>query len=243
MGKFLQLFKQTFIYGIATVFPRIISVVLLRLHTDKSVISESSEYGTLSLIFTYIVLFNVILSLGMETSFFRFYNKEKNKKNVLNTAAISIIISSILFASLFSIFKFNISDFIGISSSYLSIVVWILVVDVLTVIPFAYLRLKGSAFKYSTVKIINILVYFSLNIFLLIYLKDMANDYKILQCSASDSSEEIKKKYFKLVKEYHPDTLVSKGLPEEFLKFANERLANINKAYDRIIKYRKDNSV
>ena len=181
MAKFIQLFKQTFIYGIATVFPRIISVVLLRLHTDKSVISESSEYGTISLIFTYIVLFNVILSLGMETSFFRFYNKEKNKKNVLNTAAISIIISSILFASLFSIFKLNISDFIGISSNYLSIVVWILVVDVLTVIPFAYLRLKGSAFKYSTVKIINILVYFSLNIFLLIYLKDMANDYKILQ--------------------------------------------------------------
>ena len=72
---------------------------------------------------------------------------------------------------------------------------------------------------------------------------DLDNDYKILQCSASDSSEEIKKKYFKLVKEYHPDTLVSKGLPEEFLKFANERLANINKAYDRIIKYRKDNSV
>ena len=181
MGKFLQLFKQTFIYGIATVFPRIISVVLLRIHTDKSVISESSEYGTISLIFTYIVVFNVILSLGMETSFFRFYNKEKNKKDVLNTAAISIIITSILFASLFSIFKFNISEFIGISSGYLSIVVWILVVDVLTVIPFAYLRLKGSAFKYSTVKIINILVYFSLNIFLLIYLKGLTNDYKILQ--------------------------------------------------------------
>ena len=72
---------------------------------------------------------------------------------------------------------------------------------------------------------------------------DLDNDYKILQCSSSESDEEIKKKYFKLVKEYHPDTLVSKGLPEEFLKFANERLANINKAYDRIIKYRKDNSV
>ena len=72
---------------------------------------------------------------------------------------------------------------------------------------------------------------------------NLDNDYKILQCSSSESDEEIKKKYFKLVKEYHPDTLVSKGLPEEFLKFANERLANINKAYDRIIKYRKDNSV
>ena len=59
----------------------------------------------------------------------------------------------------------------------------------------------------------------------------------------SDSDGEIKKKYFKLVKEYHPDTLISKGLPEEFLKFANERLANINKSYDRIVKIRKDKNL
>ena len=56
------------------------SVILVRVHTDKSVISEVSEFGTLSLIFSYIILFNVILSYGLETSFFRFYNTEKNKK-------------------------------------------------------------------------------------------------------------------------------------------------------------------
>tara|TARA_B100001939_G_scaffold259520_1_gene226551 strand:- start:5967 stop:7325 length:1359 start_codon:yes stop_codon:yes gene_type:complete len=145
------------------------------------VISEVSEFGTLSLIFSYIILFNVILSYGLETSFFRFYNKEKNKKDVLNTAAISILITSFLFASLFSLFKTNISDFTGISSGYLSLVVWILVVDALTVIPFAYLRLKGSALKYSAIKIINILVYFSLNIFLLIYLKGLIDSHEILE--------------------------------------------------------------
>ena len=181
MGKFFQLFKQTIVYGIATVFPRIISVILVRVHTDKSVISEVSEFGTLSLIFSYIILFNVILSYGLETSFFRFYNKEKNKKDVLNTAAISILITSFLFASLFSLFKTNISDFTGISSGYLSLVVWILVVDALTVIPFAYLRLKGSALKYSAIKIINILVYFSLNIFLLIYLKGLIDSHEIFE--------------------------------------------------------------
>ena len=177
----MRLFKQTIIYGIATVFPRIISVILVRVHTDKSVISEVSEFGTLSLIFSYIILFNVILSYGLETSFFRFYNKEKNKKDVLNTTAISILVTSFLFASLFSLFKINISDFTGISSGYLSLVVWILVADALTVIPFAYLRLKGSALKYSAVKIINILVYFSLNIFLLIYLKDLKDSYELLE--------------------------------------------------------------
>ena len=72
MEKFLQLFRQTFVYGIATVFPRVISVILVRIHTDKSVLSEVSEFGTLSLIFSYVILFNVILSYGLETSFFRF---------------------------------------------------------------------------------------------------------------------------------------------------------------------------
>ncbi len=157
------------------------SVILVRVHTDKSVISEVSEFGTLSLIFSYIILFNVILSYGLETSFFRFYNAEKNKNDVLNTAAISIIFTSFIFASLFSIFKLNISGFTGISTSYLSIVVWILVVDALTVIPFAYLRLKGAAFKYSVIKIINVIIYFSLNIFLLIFIKDLSESYNFLQ--------------------------------------------------------------
>ena len=157
------------------------SVILVRVHTDKSVISEVSEFGTLSLIFSYIILFNVILSYGLETSFFRFYNTEKNKNDVLNTAAISIIITSFIFATLFSIFKLNISDFTGIRTSYLSIVIWILVVDALTVIPFAYLRLKGDAFKYSVIKIINVIIYFSLNIFLLIFLKDLSESYNFFQ--------------------------------------------------------------
>ena len=141
MRKFIELFKQTFIYGIATVFPRIISVILVRIHTDKSVISEVAEFGTLSLIFSYIILFNVVLSYGMETSFFRFYNSEKNKDDVLSTSAISIVFTSIIFMCFFSIFKLNISEFLQIDVKYLNIVVWILVLDVLTVIPLAYLRL------------------------------------------------------------------------------------------------------
>ena len=181
MGKFLKLFRQTLIYGVATILPRIISVILVRIHTDKDVISEVSEFGTLSLIFSYIILFNVILSYGLETSFFRFYNKEKNKKDVLNTAAVSIIITSILFASLFSVFKINISDFTGIGTSYLTIIVYILVADALTVIPFAYLRLKGSAIRYSFIKIVNVLTYFSLNIFFLILLKDLSVSGGILK--------------------------------------------------------------
>ncbi|HIG09357.1 MAG TPA: molecular chaperone DjiA [Alphaproteobacteria bacterium] len=69
---------------------------------------------------------------------------------------------------------------------------------------------------------------------------NISNDYTILLSEPNDSDSDLKKKYYKLVKEYHPDALVSKGLPDEFLRFANERLSIINEAYDRIVQYRKD---
>ena len=180
MKKLVQLFKQTFIYGLATVFPRIISVLLVRVHTDKAILENVSDYGNLSLIFSYVILFNVILSYGLETSFFRFFNNDSNKEDVLSTSSISIIFTSFLFFSIASIFKFEISEFTGIEAQYLTLVLWILVLDALVVIPFAYLRAKGNAIKYSIIKIVNVLVYFSLNIFLLIFLKQLAINNSLL---------------------------------------------------------------
>ena len=180
MKKLVQLFKQTFIYGLATVFPRIISVLLVRVHTDKAILENVSDYGNLSLIFSYVILFNVILSYGLETSFFRFFNNDSNKEDVLSTSSISIIFTSFLFFALASIFKLEISEFTGIEPQYLTLVLWILVLDALVVIPFAYLRAKGNAIKYSIIKIINVIVYFSLNIFLLIFLKKLAINNSLL---------------------------------------------------------------
>ncbi len=180
MKKLVNLFKQTFIYGLATVFPKIISVLLVRVHTDKSILENVSDYGNLSLIFSYVILFNVILSYGFETSFFRFFNKAANKNDVLSTSSISILFTTFLFLALTSIFKIEISQFTGIETKYLNLVLWILALDALVVIPFAYLRAKGNAIKYSVIKIINIMVYFVLNIFLLIFLKDLSLNNSML---------------------------------------------------------------
>jgi len=155
-------------------------VLLVRVHTDKAVLENVSDYGNLSLIFSYVILFNVILSYGLETSFFRFFNNDSNKEDVLSTSSISIIFTSFLFFALASIFKLEISEFTGIEPQYLTLVLWILVLDALVVIPFAYLRAKGNAIKYSIIKIINIIVYFSLNIFLLIFLKKLAINNSLL---------------------------------------------------------------
>ena len=67
-----------------------------------------------------------------------------------------------------------------------------------------------------------------------IYFKDIDKYYKILNCTPASSNEEIKSNYKKLVKDFHPDTIVSKGLPEEFIDFAAERFREIKESYDKI---------
>lgn len=62
--------------------------------------------------------------------------------------------------------------------------------------------------------------------------------YKVLGMSRSATDAEVKKTYRKLVRELHPDQLIAKGLPKEFISRANNRLAAVNSAYDRIEKQR-----
>ena len=70
------------------------------------------------------------------------------------------------------------------------------------------------------------------------YCPDTDKDYATLGCDRSASMEEIKQKYRQLVRDYHPDRIVSKGLPEEFTKFATQKFQEIQAAYENITKER-----
>ncbi len=70
------------------------------------------------------------------------------------------------------------------------------------------------------------------------YVKKTNRYYAVLKCDEKASNEEVKKQYRKLVTEYHPDKIEAKGLPEEFIKFANDKFKEIQEAYDVIKKER-----
>lgn len=65
-----------------------------------------------------------------------------------------------------------------------------------------------------------------------------ADPYQVLGVTADDDDNAIKAAHRKLVRENHPDHLIAKGMPEEFVDIANEKLARINDAYDRVKKQR-----
>ena len=174
MSGLKTLFKQTFIYGLATVLPRMLSFLLVRLHTDESVLKSVADYGDVSLIFSYFVLFNVILAYGMETAFFRFFNKESDKDKVVGTSTISLMLTSLGFFVIALVFQNQIAKLIDIKVEYINLVIWILLLDALVIIPFAWLRANSKPMKYALIKILNVVINLGLNLFLLLWLKDLA---------------------------------------------------------------------
>lgn len=171
MSLYKNLFKQTAIYGLATVLPRMFSFLLVPLYTD---LLPKAAYGKVTIIFAWMIFFNVILAYGMETTFFRFYNNETDKKAVIETTTVSIFWSTLLFLFPALLLKNYLAELSGIDVQYIIYTIWILVLDALVIVPFSKLRAYQKPMIYAIIKIGNVVVNISLNVFFLIYLPKIA---------------------------------------------------------------------
>ena len=174
MSLYKNLFKQTAIYGLATVLPRMFSFLLVPLYTD---LLPKAEYGKVSIIFAWMIFFNVILAYGMETAFFRFYNNEKDKENVIETTTVSIFWSSFIFLFAAMLFRNSLADWSDIDSQYVIYTIWILALDALVIVPFSKLRAHQKPMFYAIIKIGNVVVNLSLSVFFLLYLPEIVQLY------------------------------------------------------------------
>ena len=158
-----------------------LSFLLVPLYTSPDVLSSPAEYGKVSVIFSYFVIFNVVLTYGMETAFFRFFNKDENRDAVVGTATISLVISSFTFFAIALLFQGQIANAINIDVKYINLVIWILLLDALVIIPFAWLRANQKPMQYAIVKILNVIINIGLNLFFLLALKDLAQNQSLFQ--------------------------------------------------------------
>lgn len=172
MSLYKNLFKQTLIYGLATVLPRMISFLLNPLYVDQL---PKQEFADVSIVFAWLVFFNVILSYGMETAFFRFYNTEENKKKVISTSTVSIFWTSIAFLGLALLYRNALSHWSGVKIEYVTYTIWILVLDALAIIPFSRLRATKRPMVYAAIKIGNVSINVLFNLFFLLLLPQLAN--------------------------------------------------------------------
>ncbi|MGB2129180.1 MAG: lipopolysaccharide biosynthesis protein [Flavicella sp.] len=168
MSQLQRFFKDTLIYGFAAVLPKAINVLLVKLHTSSL---TTSEYSVNTSFYVWAAYFNVVLTYGMETAFFRFFSKEQEKDKVVSTAFISLVTTSLISLSFMLYFDLEISNFLGFSNPfYFDVLVWISILDTLIVIPFAYLRVVGKSKKYTLFRVLNIGVYAFFNVLFLAWI-------------------------------------------------------------------------
>jgi O-antigen/teichoic acid export membrane protein len=156
LSSIKNLFKNTFIYGLATVLPRLLTVLLTKLLTEY--LPGKVEFGEVSIIFSYIIFANVILTYGMETAFFRFYNDTTTKAKTLSTALISLAVTTLVFCGASYLCIDQIEVVTDLSANYWKWVIAIIVFDTLMVIPFAYMRAQGKSTSYALIKLFNVVI-------------------------------------------------------------------------------------
>lgn len=167
MAAIKSLIKETAIYGLSSIIGRFLNWCLVPLYVY---IFPTEEYGIVSYLYSFTAVALVILNYGMETGFFRFANKEENPEKVYTTSLISVGTTSLLFILIATLFITPISETLKLPNN--GIYVWLLAVivaiDAFTNIPFAYLRFKKKAFRFAGIKMLNVALNISLNLFFLL---------------------------------------------------------------------------
>lgn len=169
MSKLKRLAGQTAIYGISTILVRSLNWLINPFHTY--VFGENqSDMGIIVELYAYVAFVNVLLMYGMETAFFRYASKDKdNHQKVFSTAMLSLLLTTGFFIVLITSFSQNIASALLYPdlSHIVVILAFIIGFDTLSNIPFAKLRLVGKPLQYVKIKLINVLITVSLNVFLL----------------------------------------------------------------------------
>lgn len=176
-----KLVGETAIYGLGTMVPRFLNYLLVPLYTIY--VFTEAEYGQVTLLYSYVGILLVLLTFGMETAFFRYANKNKDPNKVFNTATSSILIIASLFLVLILSFSTEVAELIQYPSNveYVQIIAIIIAIDAITAIPFAYLRFHNKALKFSSIRIISVVITISLNlIFLVVIPRYFGDDYHSL---------------------------------------------------------------
>jgi len=160
MANLKSLAKDTAIYGISSIAARFINYLLVPIETFAWAAS-GGQYGIITNIYSYIAILIILLTFGMETTFFRFANKEgENAQMVFSTALRMVGVAALAFAVLVIIFLKPISGFMGYGEHpwYIGTMAICVAIDAWSCILFDYLRFQHRPLKFAMLKVINIFI-------------------------------------------------------------------------------------
>ena len=150
----------------SSIIGRFLNYLLVPLYTAQFS-AASGAYGVITNIYAYVALVLVILTFGMETTYFRFTNKtHTDSETVYGTTLIAVGSISLLFAVVVLALLSPISQLMGYGDhpDYVGVMAVTIAIDAFLCIPFAHLRQQRKAIKFAALKLLNIMVTILLNL-------------------------------------------------------------------------------
>lgn len=182
-GKMARLAKDTAIYGISSIVGRFLNYLLVPVHTHF-IDPKSGGYGIVSNLYAYAALIFVLLTFGMETTFFRFASKEGEDENMVYSTALRMVGAvALVFIALVLAFLGPISDFMGYPThpEYIACFAIIGGLDAFQAIMFGRLRQQHRPVKFMILKMAFIIPNVILNVAVFWLLPKMFNVMPSLQ--------------------------------------------------------------
>lgn len=165
MSQLRRLAGQTAIYGLSTIFGRLLNYALVPFYTY--IYGAPKDFGLNTEFYAYISFLNVIFTYGMETGLFHFSARELDKNKVYSTALISLFCSTVLLTLPILLFSGSIAGLLDYTG-HADFIIWsilIVATDAAAAIPFAKLRESNRARRFAALKLTNIFVNLLLNFF------------------------------------------------------------------------------
>lgn len=164
-----KLFGQTAIYGLSTVLIRIFPFLIAPIVTKHFTTIEQAPFVDF---YSVAGIITVLLTHGMETSFFRFAQENIDKKTLVSTCALSIIAIGLMYLGLGYVFRQDLANWFQTPDqvNYLVLFLFILSIDAFSTIPSAILRLEGRPILYTFSKVAGALVNYILVYFFIVIL-------------------------------------------------------------------------
>lgn len=178
MASLKSLAKDTAIYGLSSIVGRFLNYLLVPIYTAK-ISAASGGYGIVTNVYAYTALLMVILTYGMETTFFRFANKEgEDATKVYGNILTMVGTTSLLFIAIILGFISPISSALGYAShpEYVWAMALVVAMDAFQCIPFSYLRYKKQAVKFASLKMLFIILNIAFNVFFFVFYPSISGE-------------------------------------------------------------------
>ena len=180
MAQLKALLKDTAIYGLSSIIGRFLNYMLVPLYTAK-LSAASGGYGVITNIYSYVALILVILTFGMETTFFRFANRKDREESpdcVFTTSFVFVGGLSLLWLALVILFISPISQLMGYGghAEYVWMMAVVVALDAIQAVPFARLRYQKRPIRFAALKMLFIVLNIGLN---LLYFVGLPKLYEI----------------------------------------------------------------